>query len=94
MTKKSKTLGQCILDCNDDNSCEMDCVLTFKNEQSECPCQVNSSSQTTFSKYFRINVRLAVLVITTIAIYLRKMLFLLFIQGIPSLQYLSSPMVV
>ena len=53
MTKNSKTLGQCILDCNDDNSCESDCVNTFKIEYSECPCQVSSSSQNTFFKSFQ-----------------------------------------
>ena len=53
MTKNSKTLGQCILDCNDDNSCESDCVNTFKNEYSECPCQVSSSSQNTYFESFQ-----------------------------------------
>ena len=41
VTKNSKTLGQCILDCNDDSSCETACVATFKAEHSECPCQVS-----------------------------------------------------
>ena len=40
LSKTSKTLGQCILDCNDDADCEASCVSTFKNEHSECPCQV------------------------------------------------------
>ena len=40
LSKTSKTLGQCILDCNDDSSCEKACVLAFKDEHSECPCQV------------------------------------------------------
>ena len=40
MSKTSKTLGQCILDCQNDNSCETDCVSAFKDEHSECPCQV------------------------------------------------------
>ena len=39
-SKNSKTLGQCILDCKDDTSCEAACVTTFKDEHSECPCQV------------------------------------------------------
>ena len=40
LSKTSKTLGQCILDCSDDSSCETDCVSAFKDEHSECPCQV------------------------------------------------------
>ena len=43
LSKTSKTLGQCILDCNNDSSCETDCVSTFKDEHSECPCQVCGS---------------------------------------------------
>ena len=39
-TKNSKTLGQCILDCNDESTCEAACVSAFKNDHSECPCQV------------------------------------------------------
>ena len=39
--KTSKTLGQCILDCNDDSTCEAACVSAFKSEHSECPCQVS-----------------------------------------------------
>ena len=39
-TKNSKMLGQCIIDCNNDSSCETDCVSYFKNEHAECPCQV------------------------------------------------------
>ena len=38
--KSSRSLGQCILDCNDDSSCETDCVSAFKDQHSECPCQV------------------------------------------------------
>ena len=40
LDKTSKTLGQCILDCKDDSTCETTCVSTFKSEHSECPCQV------------------------------------------------------
>ena len=39
------TLGQCILDCNDDSSCETDCVSAFKDEHLECPCQVFGTYQ-------------------------------------------------
>ena len=47
----SKTLGQCILDCKDDNSCETDCVSAFKNEHSKCPCQVCDADYNAF-QYF------------------------------------------
>ena len=40
LSKTSKTLGQCILDCDNDSSCETACVSIFKDEHSECPCQV------------------------------------------------------
>ena len=40
LNKTSKTLGQCVLDCNDDSDCEAACVSAFKTEHSECPCQV------------------------------------------------------
>ena len=40
ISKNSKTLGQCILDCKDDMSCEAACVSSFKTDYSECPCQV------------------------------------------------------
>ena len=45
LSKISKTLGQCILDCNDDTDCEASCVSTFKEEHSECPCQVVQNVQ-------------------------------------------------
>ena len=51
LSKTSKTLGQCILDCNDNNSCETDCVTAFKDEHSECPCQVFRIVTTQF-QYF------------------------------------------
>ena len=41
LDKTSRTLGQCILDCNDDSTCETVCVSAFKSEHSECPCQVS-----------------------------------------------------
>ena len=47
----SKTLGQCVLDCKDDSSCETDCVSAFKNEHSECPCQVCETDYNVF-EYF------------------------------------------
>ena len=42
MTTNSRTLGECILNCKDDSTCETNCVSTFKNEYSECPCQVQN----------------------------------------------------
>ena len=44
IAKNSKTLGQCILGCKDDTSCESACVSSFKTDYSECPCQVIISS--------------------------------------------------
>ena len=38
--KKSIDLGQCIIDCKDDQSCEQSCVDLFKVQYDECPCQV------------------------------------------------------
>ena len=37
LNKTSKTLGECILDCEDDISCESNCVSAFKDEHSQCP---------------------------------------------------------
>ena len=45
LNKTSKTLGQCIIDCKNNSDCETDCVSTFKNEHSECPCQVHKTDQ-------------------------------------------------
>ena len=38
--KNSINLGQCILDCNNGESCEQECVNLFKTQHEECPCQV------------------------------------------------------
>ena len=51
LNKTSKTLGQCILDCKDDSSCETTCVSTFKNEHSECPCQVSGIDLNALKNY-------------------------------------------
>ena len=40
--EKSIDLGQCIIDCKDDQSCEQSCVNLFKALYNECPCQVRS----------------------------------------------------
>ena len=40
MKEKSIDLGQCILDCNGDQSCEESCVSLFKYQYDQCPCQV------------------------------------------------------
>ena len=50
VTKNSKNLGQCILTCNDDASCEETCVTTFKEKHSKCPCQVFQNHF--FSQFF------------------------------------------
>ena len=55
LSKTSKTLGQCILDCNNDSSCEIDCVSTFKDEHSECPCQVCGFNQHDYNIIHRRN---------------------------------------
>ena len=39
--KNNNKLGQCILNCDNDSSCETDCVSRFKNDHSKCPCQVD-----------------------------------------------------
>ena len=41
MKEKSIDLGQCIIDCNGDQSCEQSCVTLFKYQYEKCPCQVN-----------------------------------------------------
>ena len=40
MKEKSIDLGQCILDCNGEKSCEESCVSIFKDQYEQCPCQV------------------------------------------------------
>ena len=40
MKEKSIDLGQCIIDCNSDQSCEQSCVNSFKIQYDQCPCQV------------------------------------------------------
>ena len=40
MKEKSIDLGQCIIDCNSDQSCEQSCVNLFKVQYDQCPCQV------------------------------------------------------
>ena len=44
VSKNSKTLGQCILNCNDDDRCEASCVTNFKRKHADCPCQVCSKN--------------------------------------------------
>ena len=38
--EKSIDLGQCIIDCRNDQDCENTCVDHFKIEYQACPCQV------------------------------------------------------
>ena len=40
-TEKSINLGQCIIDCLNNQACESSCVGNFKLEYEQCPCQVN-----------------------------------------------------
>ena len=53
LDKTSRTLGQCILDCKDDISCETDCVSAFKDNHSECPCQVYGTDQNVFLIFYK-----------------------------------------
>lgn len=47
MSKNSMTLGQCILNCDDDGDCESSCVRNFKEGHAECPCQVSHKDEIT-----------------------------------------------
>ena len=38
--QKSIELGQCIIACDGDQSCDQSCVDLFKSQHEECPCQV------------------------------------------------------
>ena len=67
LSKTSKTLGQCILDCDNDSSCETACVSAFKDEHSECPCQVRRIVQMFIVLFYRKNAHLVALATTTIA---------------------------
>ena len=40
--ERSIYLGQCIIDCKDDQSCEQSCVSFFKMQYDQCPCQVKN----------------------------------------------------
>ena len=40
MKERSIDLGQCIIDCNGEQSCEQSCVNMFKVQYDRCPCQV------------------------------------------------------
>ena len=44
MKEKSIDLGQCIIDCKGDESCEQSCVNLFKDRYNQCPCQVKNMS--------------------------------------------------
>ena len=43
--EKSIDLGQCIIDCKNDQSCEESCVDSFKEQYDQCPCQVRRSQK-------------------------------------------------
>ena len=38
--RNSRTLGECIIGCNNNVACEQNCVGQFKVQHSKCPCQV------------------------------------------------------
>ena len=60
------TLGRCVYACDGNESCEADCIDSFKNRQANCPCEVpiqRSSLYLTFE--FRKIASVAALVITT-----------------------------
>ena len=38
--QNSMELGQCILDCDENEICEAGCIKDFKNHHKKCPCQV------------------------------------------------------
>ena len=40
LKEKSINLGQCIVDCNGEQTCELSCVNMFKVQYDQCPCQV------------------------------------------------------
>ena len=93
LSKTSKTLGQCILDCNNDSSCETDCVSTFKDEHSECPCQVCGFNQHDYNIIHRRNAHLVALVTTMIATCPKRKQFWHFIREIRNHQFSSNQMV-
>merc|ERR1719394_671364 len=41
LSKNGKTLGQCIVECQNDSGCKSACVTNFENEYANCPCQEN-----------------------------------------------------
>ena len=45
MKEKSIDLGQCIIDCKNDQACEESCVNSFKYQYDQCPCQVRRISE-------------------------------------------------
>ena len=38
--KNGATLGRCVYACQGNEDCEMDCITSFKNRQTHCPCEV------------------------------------------------------
>ena len=44
MKEKSINLGQCIIDCNGEQTCEQSCVNMFKVQYDQCPCQVETKA--------------------------------------------------
>ena len=40
MDGNGQSLARCIYNCEDDESCETDCVRQFKVKTDDCPCEV------------------------------------------------------
>ena len=46
-----QSLARCIYNCNDDQSCEADCVGQFKVKTSDCPCEVSNGRVNCLSEF-------------------------------------------
>ena len=40
MDTNGQSLARCIYNCEDDGSCETECVMQFKAKTDDCPCEV------------------------------------------------------
>ena len=41
-------LGRCVHACNGKETCEMECLKSFKDRQTNCPCEVNRNSMSSY----------------------------------------------
>ena len=86
MSTNSKTLGECILECDSDNSCKSACVTHFENEHADCPCQVciclncelNVPILNIIRKIVQMDVHAKIIIVT----YQKRKLFWLWVLGI------------